>query len=37
MHVNNASTLDANKVDAFKVEHVLYFTSGGKLVRTVLL
>jgi alkyl sulfatase BDS1-like metallo-beta-lactamase superfamily hydrolase len=37
VHVNNSPTLDANKVDNFSVEHLLYYTSSGKLMRTMLL
>lgn len=34
LHVHNGPTLDANKIDAFGENHVLYFTQEGKLIRT---
>lgn len=33
LHLNNGTLLDANKYDAFKEDHVLYFTREGALVR----
>jgi hypothetical protein len=37
LHVNNSTQLDANKVDVFREDRVLYFTPGGKLQFAVLL
>ncbi len=34
LHLNNTVLLDANKVDNFKEDHVLYFTREGELVKT---
>jgi hypothetical protein len=33
LHVNNTSRLDANKVENFKEDHILYFTPDGELVK----
>jgi hypothetical protein len=33
IHVNNSSLLDANKVDNFKEDHVLYFSPEGELIK----
>ena len=34
LHLNNGTLLDANKVDNFKEDHVLYYTQDGELVKT---
>lgn len=34
LHLNNGTLLDSNKYDAFKEDHVLYYTREGELVRT---
>lgn len=33
LHLNNGPLLSSDKYDAFKEDHVLYFTAGGELVR----
>ena len=34
LHLNNGTLLDSNKFDAYKEDHVLYYTPDGNLVRT---
>lgn len=33
LHVNNGTLLSSDKYDAFKEDHVLYFTADGELVK----
>ena len=34
LHLNNGTLLSSDKYDAYKEDHVLYFTREGELVRT---
>lgn len=34
IHVHNGPTLDANKIDVFGENHILYFTQEGRLLMT---
>ena len=34
IHLNNGTLLSSDKVDAYKEDHVLYYTREGELVRT---
>jgi len=34
LHVNNGTLLSSDKYDAFKEDHVLYFTADGELIKT---
>ncbi|HTI08600.1 MAG TPA: PepSY-like domain-containing protein [Puia sp.] len=34
LHVNNGTTLSSDKYDAFREDHVLYFTAEGELIKT---
>ncbi len=37
LHLNNGTLLDANKIDNFKVDRVLYYSHDGQLIRSELL